>query len=336
MKTQALPLFILFAWTVAATTSVHASGLRVTCDGEDIGAEVQINGKLKGECPVDITIPEGTHMLRVFKSVDAAHERAFEQTIHMGDGVMTMVEAVLTPQLTAAGRAEVAKRDARISAEIAETMVAIPAGGLRMGSHVGDSDEKPIHSVTLRNFALSKTEITQGQWQAVMGSNPSYFSNCGSDCPVENVSWDDIQTFLQKLNAKTGKQYRLPSEAEWEYACRAGGAHQYCGNDSIDSVAWYKSNSGYKPHAVGQKQANSFGLYDMSGNVWEWVEDSYHNSYAGASADGNAWAGDTAKRVLRGGSWGYGPWSARAANRLRFGTTDRSNGIGFRLASMLP
>ncbi len=119
-------------------------------------------------------------------------------------------------------------------------MVVIPAGSFNMGSDKG-GDETPAHHVTIsKAFAIGKTEVTQGQWKAVMGSNPSNFANCGDDCPVEKVSWDDAKQFIQKLNSKTGKQYRLPSEAEWEYACRAGSQTEYCGGDNVDSVAWYK------------------------------------------------------------------------------------------------
>ncbi|SBT07650.1 conserved exported hypothetical protein [Candidatus Accumulibacter aalborgensis] len=114
-------------------------------------------------------------------------------------------------------------------------MVVIPAGSFDMGGSAGD--ESPVHRVSVRGFAMGRTEVTQGQWRAVMGNNPSYFSNCGADCPVEQVSWNDAQDYVRKLSANTGKTYRLPSEAEWEYACRAGGRHEYCGGDSIESVA---------------------------------------------------------------------------------------------------
>ena len=168
------------------------------------------------------------------------------------------------------------------------------------------------------NLAMGKTEVTQGQWRAVMGNNPSSFKNCGDNCPVENVSWNDIKDFIQKLNVKTGKQYRLPSEAEWEYACRAGGQHRYCGSNNLDAVAWYEGNSGGSTHPVAGKQPNAFGLYDMTGNVWEWVEDCY--------------SGDCANRVLRGGSW-YGKTALLLASyRLWFEPTHKYFNDGFRLA----
>ncbi len=219
-------------------------------------------------------------------------------------------------------------------------MVVIPAGSFDMGSNTGDDNEKPVHHVTIGHaFAMGKTEVTQGQWKAIMGNNPSKFDKCGDNCPVEQVSWDDVQTFIEKLNAKTGKKYRLPSEAEWEYACQGGTPHKYCGSDDPAAVSWYGAmetppgNSGPSTNPVATRQPNAFGLYDMSGNVWEWVEDVYHDSYNGAPADGSAWQGDSVLHVPRGGSWSY---LQRATKRggsesdYRFGT------IGFRLARSLP
>ena len=169
-------------------------------------------------------------------------------------------------------------------------MVVIPAGSFEMG----ENDAKPVHTVSIgRPFAIAKTEVTQTQWRAVIGTNPSKLARC-DDCPVEGISWNDAKMYVEKLSRMTGKVYRLPSEAEWEYACRAGGRQEYCGSDAIDSVAWHgaligSGNSEGKPHPVGQKQANHFGLHDMSGNVAEWVEDCYHAHYDGGPVDGSAW-----------------------------------------------
>jgi outer membrane protein assembly factor BamD (BamD/ComL family) len=173
-----------------------------------------------------------------------------------------------------------------------------------------------------KNYEIGKYDVTQKEWQTVMGNNPSHFSNCGDTCPVEQVSWDDAQAFIQKLNTKTGRQYRLPQEAEWEYACYGGNQTEYCGGNDIDSVAWYRSNSGSTTHPVGQKQANAYGLYDMSGNVWEWMSDCDK--------------GDCAYRVLRGGSWNNKPQNDRAAIRIRNVPTYRNYNNGFRLARTLP
>jgi formylglycine-generating enzyme required for sulfatase activity len=219
-------------------------------------------------------------------------------------------------------------------------MVVVPPGSYQMGSNVGEADEKPVHRVTIgKPFAIGKFEVTQAEWQAVMGNNPSDFKNCGSDCPVERVSWYDVQEFIHKLNLKTGKQYRLPTEAEWEYACRAGQQTEYCGGDDLNSIGWYGAhaisggNSAMTTNPVGQKQANAFGLYDMSGNMWEWVQDSYHSNYNGAPNDGSEWDGDGAIRVVRGGSWSS--TKTTASTRLRLLPSYRIS-VGFRLASSLP
>ena len=173
-----------------------------------------------------------------------------------------------------------------------------------------------------KNYEIGKFEVTQGEWTAVMGSNPSNFTRCGDRCPVEQVSWDDIQIFLQKINAKTGKQYRLPTEAEWEYACSGGSQNEYCGGNDLNTVAWTDGNSNQQTHPVGQKQANGYGLYDMSGNVWEWMDD--------------CWEGECAEHVRRGGSWVSLPQFARASYRSRVGSAVQDNDIGFRLARTLP
>ncbi|MDD2913791.1 MAG: formylglycine-generating enzyme family protein [Gallionella sp.] len=215
-------------------------------------------------------------------------------------------------------------------------MAVIPAGSFEMGFN-------PSHRVTIaKPFELGKTEVTQAQWRAVMGNNPGYFKDCGDNCPVEQVSWNDAHEFIRKLNAKSGKQYRLPSESEWEYACRAGGQQEYCGSDDAGSVAWYGAyavppgTSGKTTNPVATKQANAFCLHDMSGNVWEWVEDSNHESYNGAPADGSAWLGDGVERMLRGGSWNFEAPFVRAAFRIGARAEFRSSSFGFRVARTLP
>ena len=216
-------------------------------------------------------------------------------------------------------------------------MVVLPAGSFDMG------ENGATRRVTIKAFGMGKTEVTQGQWQAVMGGHPSLFRFWGSDCPVENVSWDDIQAFIQKLNAKTGKRYRLPSEAEWEYACRAGARQEYCASDSLDAVAWYGAfgspvgNSDKGTNRVGTKPANALGLHDMSGNVWEFTEDCWNPTDAGAPNDGSAWNNGTCgQRVVRGGSWNLNATFARAAYRGRLSTWSRNNNSGFRLVRALP
>ena len=199
-------------------------------------------------------------------------------------------------------------------------MVVIPAGAFEMGSNSGKSNEKPVHSIKIgQAFALGKTEITVRQWLAVMGGDYDLPQYKTEDEPMRGVSRSDAKEFVRKLSEKTGKSYRLPSEAEWEYACRAGTTHAYCGSDKVDSVGWTGNNGGVRLPAG--KEPNAFGLHDMSGNVMEWVEDSYHDSYNHAPSDGTAWDAAGAKGVLRGGSWYEKPQDARAASRFR--ETDR-------------
>jgi formylglycine-generating enzyme required for sulfatase activity len=203
-----------------------------------------------------------------------------------------------------------------------------------MGSDNGRGDEKPMHNVTISQpFYMGKYEVTQGQWQAVMANNPSFFKDCGSNCPVEQVSWDDAQSFIKKLSkSNDGFRYRLATEAEWEYACRAGTTGDYAGD--LDSMVWYEANAGSKTHPVGTKQPNGFGLYDMHGNVSEWCQDWYHPNYDGAPSDGRAWmsGGEQKYRVLRGGSWASAAVSSpyRAINS----PDARNQYLGFRLVAV--
>jgi len=199
-----------------------------------------------------------------------------------------------------------------------------------------DDDEKPVAEVRVDGFWISKYEVTQKQWQEVMGTNPSRFDDC-EECPVERVSWEDVQAFLKKLNRQTGRNYRLPTEAEWEYAARGGAqsrGYLYAGSDNLGEVAWYDGNSGSETHPVGKKKPNELGLYDMSGNVWEWCQDVWHDNYEGAPTDGSAWlqGGEQARRVLRGGSWNYGTGYCRVANRDRYAASVTLGIDGFRLA----
>ena len=218
-------------------------------------------------------------------------------------------------------------------------MVWIAPGTFQMGSSQGDSDERPVHEVTIRQgFYLGKYEVTQAQWEAVMGSNPSRFSGCG-DCPVERVSWVDAQVFIRKLNEMEGEnRYRLPSEAEWEYAARAGSGTVYSwgneiGNNRANCRGCGSRWDGEKTAPVGSFPANAWGLHDMHGNVWEWVQDCWNGNYEGAPVDGSAWeSGACSARVLRGGSWSYEPGYLRAAGRVGLTSGDRYSHFGFRIA----
>ncbi len=214
--------------------------------------------------------------------------------------------------------------------------VHVTGGCFQMGDTFGDgsSDEKPVHEVCVDDYSIGTFEVTQDQWNAVMGSNPSYFTQCGGSCPVEQVSWNDVQEFLRKLNQQTGRNYRLPTEAEWEYAARSRGkSEKYAGGNDLDSVAWYGSNAGSQTHPVGQKQPNGLGIYDMSGNVWEWCQDWYDGNYYKSSPKDNPQGPSSGSdRVLRGGSWLNDASSARAAVRDWGDPGNRYVISGFRLA----
>ena len=216
-------------------------------------------------------------------------------------------------------------------------MVAVEGGTFTMGatSEQGSdaySDESPTHSVTLSDFAIGETEVTQELWKAVMGSNPSSFS--GTNLPVETVSWYDCQTFISKLNNLTGKNFRLPTEAEWEYAARGGNkskGYKYAGSNTLGDVAWYYGNSSSKTHSVKQKQANELGLYDMSGNVWEWCQD-WYGSYSSSAQTNPTGSTSGSYRVLRGGSWISDARDCRVSSRGNTTPTNTYNFLGLRLA----
>ena len=206
-----------------------------------------------------------------------------------------------------------------ILAEIMRNMVYVEGGTFTMGATAEQKkttkSEKPTHSVTLSSFYIGKYEVTQSLWKAVMGSNPSHFE--GDNLPVENVSWNDCQTFLRKLNAMTGKNFRLPTEAEWEFSARGGNwsrGYQYSGSNVLSDVAWYYDNSGSKTHNVGTKAPNELGIYDMSGNVWEWCQDR-KGSYSSSAQTNPKGPSSGSLRVFRGGSWFDFAGSCRVALR---------------------
>ena len=216
-------------------------------------------------------------------------------------------------------------------------MVWVEGGTFRMGatSEQGSdarSDEKPVHSVTLSGYYIGKTEVTQALWKAVMGSSPSRFK--GDNLPVECVSWDDCQAFIRKLNALTGQNFRLPTEAEWEFACRGGNnsrGYKYSGSNYIDNVAWYRDNSGSKTHPVATKSPNELGIYDMSGNVTEWCSDWMGDYSSGAQTNPKGpYRGSD--RVCRGGCWFNRAWCCRSSNRNFNYPTYRYSLLGLRLA----
>ncbi|MBF0423578.1 MAG: formylglycine-generating enzyme family protein [Magnetococcales bacterium] len=224
--------------------------------------------------------------------------------------------------------------------------VPLPGGTFLMGcgpwAEECHDEEKPVHEVRIDKFDMGRYQVTQQQWRAVMGSAPPdlYFKDCGPDCPVEGISWEETQDFIARLNKRSGYgcRYRLPTEAEWEYACRSGGRLEtYCGGNDVDAVAWYQGNSGGRVHPVGQKKPNAFGLYDMSGNVWEWVNDWYGSDYYMDSPRHHPTGPATGMaQTIRGGSWINGSAALRSSFRDGAASTRSGNALGFRLARTCP
>lgn len=227
-----------------------------------------------------------------------------------------------------------------VIANLEKNMVRVQGGSFKMGCTPEqgkdcDGDEIPVHEVTLSSYHIGKFEVTQEEWKAVMGSNPSHFKDCPK-CPVERVSWYDIQIFLQKLNKKTGKDYRLPTEAEWEFAARGGNeskGNKYSGaNHNMGSVGWYSANSEDKTQEVGTKRPNELGLYDMSGNVYEWCSDWYSTAYYANSPTKNPKGPSTGEsKVFRGGAWYFLDWIYNGSKQNAYDTSvKRKSSIGLR------
>ncbi|MBF0264427.1 MAG: SUMF1/EgtB/PvdO family nonheme iron enzyme [Gammaproteobacteria bacterium] len=281
------------------------------------GDTVTINGEDKGSTRLDLKLKPGIYEIEVSKDGYST----WEQSIKLVAGVNQTVYAKL-------------KENSRSITESITGMelIKVPKGCFDMGSYYGNNDEKPVHKVCItKNFYLGKYEVTQSQWSEIMGYNPSKFPK-GSSHPVESVSWNDVQDFIKKLNQRTGKKYRLPSEAEWEYACRSGGKKQkYCGGDDVSSYGWYDEEWENGHHSVGQKSPNGLGLYDMSGNVWEWVQDR-KGSYPSRNVTDPSGPSNGNTRVNRGGSWSFDATNLRATYRNGSFTNRNLNLTGFRLA----
>jgi len=246
-------------------------------------------------------------------------------------------ETVIIPVSPSAKIDNTKKQFNPVIQNLINNMVKIEGGTFMMGAtseQVGDadSDEKPVHQVTLSSFSIGRYEVTQEEWETVMGSNPSHFK--GAKQPVECVSWNDCQEFICKLNAMTDKKFRLPSESEWEFAARGGNNSRRCkyaGSNDIGTVAWYSFNSGRQTHNVGTKQPNELGLYDMSGNVWEWCED-WMEDYISSSQINLKGPLSGPGHVVRGGSWSYFARFCRVSYR-KYNTSEFQHySLGFRLA----
>ena len=221
--------------------------------------------------------------------------------------------------------------------DVSFVMVIVEGGTFRMGATLEQEseaydDEKPVHNVTLSSYSIGQTEVTQALWNAVMESNPSEFKD--DNLPVEQVSWNDCQTFITKLNELTGKSFRLPTEAEWEYAARGGKqskGYKYSGSNTLADVAWYEDNSDDKTYPVATKQANELGLYDMSGNVMELCQD-WHGSYSSSNQSNPIGVSSGSGRVSRGGSWFSNARRCRVSRRGSYAPSGKRSFLGFRLA----
>ena len=241
-----------------------------------------------------------------------------------------------TPQPSPQPAPQITPQQAELN-KLINNMVYVSGGTFTMGATREQGrgvydDDKPTHSVTLSSFYLCKYEVTQALWRAVMGDNPSNFK--GDNLPVEKVSWNDCQTFISRLNNLTGKNFRLPTESEWEYAARGGNrsrGYKYSGSKVLSDVAWFDDNSGSKTHPVGSKSPNELGLYDMSGNVWEWCSD-WYGTYSSSSQTNPTGASSGSYRVFRGGSWFNDARYCRSSYRSNGAPVYRHFGLGLRLA----
>ena len=288
------------------------------------GADVFIDGKKVGQSPrVFNGILVGSHKVEIKKDgygTDSKTVSILEGQTASLSGVLTNVDNISIP----------------VKYGISIDMVRVEAGTFTMGATAEmkntEDSEKPTHRVTLTNdYYIGKYEVTQALWQAVMGDDPSYFK--GDNLPVEAVTWDDCQEFIGKLNRITGQTFRLPTEAEWEYAARGGNksrGYQYSGSNNLSDVAWFEDNSGSKTHAVGTKQPNELGIYDMSGNVWEWCQD-WYETYSSSSQVNPTGANSGSCRVVRGVSWYNNARNCRLSLRGSNTPDFRSSNLGLRL-----
>jgi sulfatase modifying factor 1 len=279
-----------------------------------------------------------TVSLNLFDTQNPRAENAISKTCESEDELIELIQASVRELLgespaTLAKTASGEYRDPTTGMEF----ILVKGGCFEMGDAfvVGNPDERPGHEVCVKDFLLGKYEVTQGQWRRVMGGNPSHFQ-VGDDIPVDTVSWNDAQDFIRRLNQMSGKSYRLPTEAEWEYAARSGGKREkWAGTNrefELRDYAWFSGNSGSETHPVGQKKPNGLGLYDMSGNVWEWVNDWYDKDYYRNSPKNDPPGPSGGQhKMLRGGSWEHYWVGVRTPVRLGLDAPARGITLGFRL-----
>ena len=311
------------------------------------GADVYVDGKKLGQSPrVFNDLLVGNHQVEVRKDGYATDRK----TVSISEGQTASITGTLASNAVASSSSNTSNYSSNSSYTllgnntisipvkngISIEMVKVEAGTFMMGatSEMKDSYdwEKPVHQVTLTNdYYMGKYEVTQALWEAVMGSNPSYFK--GDNLPVEKMSWNDCLEFISKLNSMTGRKFRLPTEAEWEYAARGGKksrSYQYSGSSNISDVAWYYGNSGSKTHPVGTKQANELGIYDMSGNVYEWCQD-WYGSFSSSSQTNPTGSDSGSNRVFRGGGWNCNAGCCRSSFRCYITPDIRDYYLGLRL-----
>ena len=306
-----------------------------------LGADVYIDGKKVGQSPrVFNGILVGSHKVEIKKDgygTDSKTVSILEGQTASLSGVLTTHTSTHTSSSVASGFSSSGNTiTIPVKNGISIDMVRVEAGTFTMGAtaEMEDpyDDERPTHRVTLTNdYYIGKYEVTQALWKAVMGNNPSGFK--GDNLPVEMVGWDDCQEFIGKLNRITGKKFRLPTEAEWEYAARGGNksrGYQYSGSNNLSDVAWFLDNSGEMTHAVGTKQPNELGIYDMTGNVWEWCQD-WYGAYSSSSQVNPTGANSGSSRMIRGGCWISGARGCRSSYRYDCTPGYRRNGVGLRL-----
>lgn len=298
------------------------AGRSVQFTSEKPGMQIIVDGKKLGTTPLTAVVGIGHHSVSAMRGGDIIDVRDLD---------ITSAGAPLRMAFRDFGNQTFTVNGVQF------TMVAVKGGTFTMGAtseqgRNAEEDEKPAHEVTLSDYYIEQTEVTQALWKAVMGSNPS--GSKGDNLPVEQVSWDDCQVFIQKLNQLTGKQFRLPTEAEWEYAARGGRksrGYKYAGGNNIGSVAWYDDNSGYETHPVVTKQANELGIYDMSGNIYEWCSD-WYDGYQSSSQSDPQGPSSGFIRVYRGGSYHNDAWRCRVSYRSYSTPGYRCNFLGLRLS----
>jgi formylglycine-generating enzyme required for sulfatase activity len=321
--------------SVMAEHRIQRSGLTETDNikviGKALNAQYVLAGSVRGLGRTNLFTAE---IINIENASQLAGDAVNYQA--MGDGLKLM--AALGAKLAGGGT-------------VPANMVLVEGGTFQMGSTNGEDNEKPAHTVTVKSFYMGKYEVTQKEWREVMGNNPSYFK--GDTLPVEQVSWYEAVEYCNRLSLKEGLSpayrgsgdaivcdfnasgYRLPTEAEWEYAAKGGNkdylSYEYSGGNSVDGVAWYSGNSGNSTHPVGTKSPNSLGLYDMSGNVWEWCWDRYGSYSGGSQTDPVGPVSSGPGRVARGGSWANDAAGVRSANRNGYTPSGRGTGLGFRV-----